>query len=137
MNNSPQDSEQALQKFKQNQASMQNMGRRIVFVIAAANAIFSFFSFFQNWNIISLIVQVVLSVALFCGVAWVRYLFIIGSVLGVVVTIAVLPEIMTDSRVPAGLIILLAANVAFAIASAVLLLANKGVREFLYSQKNG
>lgn len=62
--------EQALRNFEIKQERQMRIGRIIVFIIALVNIISSIFSAFVEFNFISLIVQIALSIALFSGVTY-------------------------------------------------------------------
>ena len=126
--------EQALRNFEIKQERQMRIGRIIVFIIALVNIISSIFSAFVEFNFISLIVQIALSIALFSGVTWVRYFFAVGTALSAVFGLYAL---FTTAELPIFSVVYVLAITLFSIISSILLFANKCVDEFLYSQKNG
>jgi len=133
--------EREYEKFAERQERQFRLGKAIVFTIASLNILFTLLSAFLNFNFFSVIIQIALSIALYMGVAWVRYLFAIGAVLGIFFGIALLVELAglasSGAAVPAWIFILNGVMILFAGASSLLLLFNSAVSEFLYAQKNG
>lgn len=126
------------ERFLERRARRYRTGRAIVATIAALNVLAALVSAVTDLHIravILLIVQFVLSFALLIGVAWVRYLFVIGAGLNAAALIGLLPEY--GSELTGGTTVLLLAEFAVFAASALLLLFHSGVKEFLYKQKNG
>ena len=136
MDNLTQEEKQkAIKEFEAKQVRQYKTGKVIVFMIAAINIIMAFISAFTSFNLLSLIVQVALSIALFMGVSWVRYLFAIAAAMNVIFILFAL--INTAVGLPVYLIIISLLIIAYSVASSLLLLINKSISEFLYSQKNG
>lgn len=125
----------ALAEFEAKQGKRHFIGKLIVMIIALLNILFSVMSAIANFNIFSLIIQITLSIALFLGVTWVRYLFAIGSGLSVMLGFYLLMVVISDP--PVLITVFLVTNMAFNIISSILLFTNKCVSEFLYAQKNG
>lgn len=137
MDNLTQEEKQkAIKEFEAKQVRQYKTGKVIVFMIAAINIIMAFISAFTSFNLLSLIVQVALSIALFMGVSWVRYLFAISSALSVLIILFSFVNISSE-RVPVNVAVVSLIIVAYSVTSTLLLLINKSVSEFLYSQKNG
>lgn len=139
-----------IEEYRAKQERMHQTGKIIVFTIAIIYIVLSIAEFIVSMLSIPhsagpltglilifwLIVQIAWSIALCCGVSWVRYLFVIGAVIGafVIVSDMLLGEILHTS---APAIVLAAALIVYQIACAAVLFASKSVSEFLYSQKNG
>ncbi len=130
---SEQERENALKEFDAKQDRLYKRGRIIVTSIVILNIILTIISSYFNFNIFSLIVQVVMSVALYLGSKWARYLFIFGSAISVL-TLLYAMTIISTVEIPVILITLLICDLIYSIFCCVLLFASKGVSEFLYSQ---
>lgn len=126
---------QLVEEFEVRQRRQFQLGRVIVFAIAGLNVLFVLLSAFAQFNFISLVLNVAVSIALCFGVSWVRYLFIFSSALnilrGLVALIGAAAEL--TPLLALFLILLLAYNVA----SCILLLRSQAVSDFLYAQKHG
>lgn len=124
----------AIEDYKNGQEKQYKSGEIIVTTIAIFHIILGIISFFIDFNIIALFVRIFKSIALYMGVSWVRYLFVIGAGLSVILSLVVI--FPTISGFPMWAIIFNIVNLVYNIASCILLFANKGVSEFLYAQKN-
>lgn len=111
-------------------------GKIIVFTIAGLNVANAIISAFVDFNFISLIIQVAISIALVAGVTWIRYLFVIGAALSVFSNLMFLVG-WDSSYMTGGLAILIVIQIAYAAAACLLLLKSNAVSDFLYAQKNG
>jgi hypothetical protein len=132
---SPEEREEKLTFFEVAQERMYSTGKTIVFTIATINIVLSVISFFIEFNFLPLAVQIALSIALYRGVRWVRYLFAAGAVLSVILILYLLTVVDSDmSFFLVGFFIFM---LVYSISSALLLFANKSVGAFLYAQKNG
>lgn len=133
------DKEQALEAYRQKEASRMRAGRIIVAVIAVPNLLAAVLQAIAQFHLVVLLINIALSVALFCGVSWVRYLFAAFSALDVVAVLYFLLVGADFSDSPyGGLVIgILLVRVAYDVTASVLLFASRSVSEFLYSQKNG
>lgn len=130
-----QEREKVLEEFDAKQERQYKRGRIIVFIIAIVNIIGSIVSSFSNFNLFTLIVQIILSIALLCGVSWVRYLFAAGSALGSILMLYAL--VHAGPNIPAYLTVIAVTYLIYCIISSIVLFVNKSVSEFLYRQKNG
>lgn len=129
--------EQALKEFERKQEIQYKAGKAIVLTIAAVNIIGTLATAVVKFNFFTVIIQIALSIALFCGVSWVRYLFAAGAALSVFITFAVLTGGTIGAGVPVYTVVITVAYLAYSIASCIVLFASKSVSWFLYSQKNG
>ncbi len=127
--------EQEYNRYLARQERQYTMGRAIVFSIASINVIFAILSAFTDFRFFSLIIQVAMSIALFAGVTWVRYLFVIGSALSILLSFMVIAGYAAE--MPWGVLLLTVIQMGFSAGSAILLLRSNAVSDFLYSQKNG
>ncbi len=119
--------EHEYQQFLERQEKQFAIGKVIVFSIAGANVILSIISFAFNFNIIALIIQIILAVALFAGVTWVRYLFAIGAALAIGLRVMLIAEGFM-SELTAGWIVFFVCEMLFYAMSCVLLLASDAVK---------
>ena len=128
--------QQAFEQFEKRQERLYLQGKIIVYVLAILNIIGAIVSAFINLNLITLIIQITLSIALLRGVSWVRYFFAIGSGLSVLLILYLLCAHI-DFSVQSGIVIYLVLTLIYSVASCVVLFTSKSVSEFLYVQKNG
>lgn len=130
--------QQVFEQLEKKEKGLYLQGKIIVYVIAIINIIGAVVSAFTSFNLITLIVQVALSIALLCGVSWVRYFFAIGSgVSGFLALYLLLRHIDFSIQSGIGIVIYLVFTLIYSIASCVVLFMSKSVSEFLYAQKNG
>ena len=130
--------EASYQEFLMRQERQYRLGKGIVFTLAILNILASAGSMVLDFSfrtLFSLGVQIALSIALCCGVSWVRWLFAAGSVLGAAAMLGLLFQPDFWQIGSAFLTVFVFINLAFAIATALLLIFSKAVREFLYGQK--
>jgi hypothetical protein len=127
--------EKTPEQFQAAQERMYHTGKAIVFTIATLNIILSVISFFTDFDFISLIVQIALSIALYRGVRWVKYLFAAGSVISVILILYAFTSGNFD--MPNVLIGFLIFCLIFSVFSAIFLFVSKSVSAFLYAQRNG
>ena len=127
--------QQMILEYEINQQRRYQTGKVIVWVIAMINIVGSIVNFvLMLTGFFNLLVQIAFSIALICGVAWVRYLFAIGAAIGAVVVLITIGYVMQGHM---GLAIFLLAYGAYSVICSILLFANKSVSEFLYGQRNG
>ena len=86
-----------------------------------------------SFDIISLIIQFLFSVGLYRGIRWIRWLFVIGELSGALVMFLLSFNLLTTYQFGINIFaffmgIVLGIN-------GLLLIFNKGVSEFLYSQR--
>lgn len=129
--------EQLKREYEQRQDKRYADGQRIIFWIATINIAGSVLLFFFRFNFISMIIQICLSIALYRGVSWVRYLFAIGAALSVFATLGIIFGEDFGVGIAGWLMLLLFVELVYHVASAVILFTNRSVSEFLYEQKNG
>lgn len=138
---------QAFKQYEINQIKSYNRGRAIIIAIAAVNMIAALVYLIipgSFWaDLISAFISVALSLALFFGVVWVRYLYAISFGVSAfkyfVAAYITVEEMLLGNIGQLGywLIAILVILIAYSIVSALLLLVSKSVSEFLYEQKNG
>ena len=134
--------QQAIEDFEAKQNRRYKRGKALVFVIAGINIIFAISSVILNFNLIKLGIQIALSIALCCGITWVKYLFAIRSAIDAFSSLFLLlggvMDISSSNPKYVGyFVVYLVLALCYSIASTVLLFTSKDISEFLYSQKNG
>jgi len=127
--------EQAMLEFRAGQERRVRVGRRIVLTIAILNIVMSVLSFFIDFNIISLIVQIALSIALIYGVTWVRYYLAIGFGLSGIGALYIAG--LASVRFPLWAVLFFLAYAIFLFGTCVLLFTSKSVSEYMYAKKHG
>lgn len=130
------DREREFERFEVRQQQQYRIGHIIVYSIASIHMISTIVSAFISFNFISFIIQLVLVIALFAGVTWVRYIFVVGAVLSIFIGFTIFAS-GYGSEMPSGLVWFLVVQMVYSAGASVLLLAHSGVKEFLYAQKNG
>ena len=107
-------------------------GKDLILLIIGCNLFFTLITnLFLSFNLLNIIVQVALCLGLYIGIRWIRWLFILGGVAGMLLT---LTQLMAGMSMPFWLLTLLLLNGFCALLSAALLLFNKHVADFLYEQ---
>jgi len=125
--------EQALLEYRQRLDKKIKTGRTVVYVIAIINVVMAGASAAVNFNLISLIVQIVFSVALCAGVAWVRFLFAAGAGFNAITTLMLLTT--AAAELPLWMPFVIVFNVVICAASCVTLFYSESVREFMRARK--
>ncbi|WP_058303619.1 MerR family transcriptional regulator [Gorillibacterium timonense] len=110
-------------------------GKVTVIAIAAINVLLALLSSFYHFRLFSLLISIALSLALFAGVVWVRYLFAAGLALNALSGIYVLAS--SPVPLPGWFIAVMLAEIVYACFACITLLRSQAVSEFLYSQKHG
>jgi len=129
------DRARAYEKFMERERKRYRLGQAIVFTIAALNVVFSLISAVLELRLFSLLIQIALSVALFMGVTWVRYLFVFGAALQIFLGLNLLAN--AGVMLSAGWTAFIVLQMIIAGVSGALLLFSSAVSDFLYTQKNG
>ena len=125
-----------IEEYEKRTIKRYRFGKVAVFTIATLNIIFTILSnIIGSFNIFNIIIQISLSVALFMGVRWVRWFFVAGSVLSIGFTLYALMNLLGQGEIYIGYIIFMILSLIEAAVSGGLLAFNKGVSEFLYSQR--
>lgn len=90
---------------------------------------------FSFLTLATLILQCVLSVSLICGVTWIKYIFASSAFLNIIPAIRNILAVLAAPKIFIPLLILTVVMTAYNIACCVLLMTNKCVEDYLYSQK--
>ena len=118
----------------------EKIGKFVVFGIAGLNAAGSLASWIVRADftyLFTFLVQAGFSIALCCGVRWVRWLFVAGGVIGAASTFLLLIQAADIGGMPAwffayGIFVLLVS-----VLTGILLAWYRPVKEFFYQKKNG
>ena len=126
--------------LKQGEKSLEkhyNNGKIIVLTIAILNVVFSIIgNFIGTWNILNVIVQMGLSLALYNGVRWIWGLFVISAFFtGIFILFALFSYISKGVTSHVGALIWLVLCFINAAVSFVLLAYNKSVSDFFNYKK--
>ena len=136
----PESKQEAFEQYQRRQQKLYNRGQAIVIAIALINIVISIISpivsGFTIGSIFSIVIDVILSVCLIMGVVWVKWLFIITSAIASFVQFLLLYSFINDSSLGVPLFIVCIISLAYRLTCAILLFSNKGVEEYLYSQKH-
>jgi len=130
-----QEKQKAIEEFYAQQEKQYKKGKIIVSTITLLNIIVAIASAFNNFNLLTLIIEISLSIALFCGVRWVRYFFAIEGVLNAVIILYVLMNATVN--IPVYYIIIAVIYMIYYVIRSIILFVSKSVSEFLYIQENG
>ena len=126
--------EQMFIEFETKQAKRLRTGKIIVNAIASVNILMTIFhSIFVSFNLFPFIIQIVLSIALMSGVAWVRYLFAVGAALGAMLILYILA--VGAYFLSPALIIFSIVVATYGIVCSALLFTSKCVSEYIYAVK--
>ncbi|WP_052339170.1 MerR family transcriptional regulator [Gorillibacterium massiliense] len=132
---SKQEREQEYERYLERQRRQMLRGKVTVIVIAVLNVLFSLLSSIFEPHLFSLLINIVLSISLFAGVVWVRYLFAGLLALNVLQGIILMPDI--SDQVPLWAIGFLFIQVVYAATAFYMLVRSEAVSEFLYNKSNG
>ncbi len=127
--------------FEEKQIRMYERGKKLVYLIGGVNIVDSVISFFMNYHLISLCINIALAIALVCGVTWVRYFYVVTGIINVSVLVLALFQVDYSSLNILGLewfqVLYFVVSIVYLVAVPIILLRSKSVEEFLYRQKNG
>lgn len=118
--------EQEYQAFLEREEHRLKTGRIIVIAIAGINILTAIAGSLISFNLFSLLIQSAASIALINRVRWVKYVFIVGSALSVMVNLAILIDPYRPNIPPIGIVLGLL-NMIFAAASCILLVKSRSV----------
>ena len=132
--------EEAYQEYQRRRKRDEKIGKFVVFGIAGLNAAGSLASWIVRADftyLFTFLVQAGFSIALCCGVRWVRWLFVAGGVIGAASTFLLLIQAADIGGMPAwffayGIFVLLVS-----VLTGILLAWYRPVKEFFYQKKNG
>lgn len=137
---SREEKEEAYQEYQRRRKRDEKIGKFVVFGIAGLNAAGSLASWIVRADftyLFTFLVQAGFSIALCCGVRWVRWLFVAGGVIGAASTFLLLIQAADIGGMPAwffayGIFVLLVS-----VLTGILLAWYRPVKEFFYQKKNG
>jgi len=127
------------EQFDKEQRKIYFKGKIIILVIAILNIVCSIVTCalnFNFWTLVALIIQIVLSSALYSGINWVRYLFAAGATIAVFYVFYILGFVYNFNvvRIPNMALYLL--FMAYCIICSIVLFTNKSVSEYIYTRGN-
>lgn len=108
-------------------------GKKIVTAICISNIIIAIVSLGINFNFISLIISIGLTIGLYFGISWVRYFFAINAVSALFYATTILTS-GQNLGLPVTMFCIISA--VYCTAIAICLFINESVSDFLYSQIN-
>lgn len=133
------ESQAALEQFRKKREEMYSKGQAIVVVISVINIIGNILTAFLNFNLLTLIISIALSVALLSGVSWVRYWFAIALAIRAMQILYLLIggniDFSTGTNLGIVIILLLIIYTAYCIFSCIVLFSSNSVTEYMYSKK--
>jgi len=133
----PEQKEHAIQHAKQERERKINIGCVIIYIIAVVSVVLEIISLvLGTGGILSLILQIVFSIALVSGRNWARVLFIIGYAISVVW----LAFSLTNSiayMLPTWVTVYSIIMMVYGVAACIMLFVSKSVNEYMYWAKNG
>ena len=132
--------EQALTEYRKTREKRYKTGKLIITFIVTINVIISLLSFFSSVNKILVFIQLGLSLALYSGASWIRYLLAVingfGALSMLYILLVKVQMNVNDVRVEYIVSVALVSLI-YCVSSCIILISSKSVEEFLYSQKNG
>ena len=131
---SEQDKQKMIDEYEQTSAKQLLTGKIIVCVIAVSSFIFSTISnILFDFNVFDILISYAMAIALFCGVRWIRWLYVASAFISCLTFFSVLASSSTD--IPALGWFIITLGTAYDLVCGVLLAFNKSVSEFLYHQQ--
>ncbi len=137
---SREEKEQAYEDYQRRQQRDAKIGKIVVAIIAGMNVLGSLLSWIIQADfayLFTFLVQVAFSIALCCGVRWVRWLFVVGGALGAFAALVLVVQAAGIPGMPAWYFIYAAFVLLSSVATAIVLAWFRPVREFFYQMKNG
>ncbi len=131
-----------LEEAETSQEKLHARGKTIVLIVAIVHILGAILSAIVQFNLVTLVVQIALAIALLCGVSWVRYLFAVNAGLSYLTSFYLLfigtdftaiPSVIGRFLLGAYLVI----SMLYSVAACVVLFKSKAVSEFLYAQRTG
>lgn len=130
--------QEELEKFEEQQKRSYQRGKMLVFLIAGINIAMTILeNLFLSFNILQLVIQIGLAVALIRGVSWVRYLYAGSGIFMIIIGILILGNDFMFLEAPSVLVLFLVIYFAYIIGTTAILLFSRSVKEFMYQQRNG
>lgn len=128
-----------LEQFEAQQKKQYRTGKILVYLIAGIHILFRIVSWLvSDFKPLGFVVTFLLAAGLVCGVSWVRYLYIVGDVLSILLMIVAIPALVSlEPPLPLALVLILVVLVVYLIVDIVLMTASKSIKEYMYQRKNG
>ena len=128
-----------LEQFEAHQKKQYRTGKILVYLAAGMHIFFRILTLLLSGDFkpFRFVVTLLLDIGLICGVSWVRYFYIVGDVLSILVVIMAIPSLLSLGSIPIAYVLILALVVLYAIVEIVLLATSKSIKEYMYQRKNG
>ena len=127
-----------LEQFEARQKKQYRTGKILVYLIAGIHILFRIVSWLvSDFKPLGFVVTFLLAAGLVCGVSWVRYLYIVGDVLSILLMIVVISYFVSNELLSPVLVLILAVMALYLIVELVLMIMSKSIKEYMYRRKNG
>ena len=127
-----------LEQFEIRQKKQYRTGKILVYLIAGIHILFRIVSWLVSvFKPLGFIVTFLLAAGLLCGVSWVRYFYIVGDVLLILLMIVVISYFVSNELLSPVLVLILAVMALYLIVELVLMITSKSIKEYMYQRKNG
>ena len=129
----------ALEQFETRQKKQYRTGKILVYLIVGIHILFRIVSWLiSDFKPLGFVVTFLLAAGLVCGVSWVRYLYIVGDVLSILLMIVAIPALVSlEPPLPLAPVLILVVIVVYLIVDIVLMAASKSIKEYMYQRRNG
>lgn len=129
-----------IEKHNKSQKRLYMRGKIIVYIIAIINLVDTVITAFTNFNLIVLIISLALTIALLCGVTWVKYFYAITYTLCYIIYLYALSskelQLMEDGSNKTTLIVRLVILTCYTIVTSIVLFKSKAVSEYMYAKRS-
>ena len=127
-----------LEQFDARQKKQYHTGKMLVYLIVGIHILFRIVSWLASaFKPLGFIVTFLLAAGLVCGVSWVRYLYIVGDVLSILLMIVVISYFVSNELLSPVLVLILAVMALYLIVEFVLMITSKSIKEYMYQRRNG
>lgn len=122
---------------KVKQKKQYTIGKTIILIIAIVNLIEAVVFYIIGFDIFSILAQICLSIALYFGVVWARYLYAVCAILYSIELLYLLADLFSTPENPPFGLFLFFIYFIFTVWRGNVLIWNKNISEYLYYKKNG
>lgn len=128
-----------LEQFEARQKKQYRTGKILVYLLAGMHILFRIVSwlFSGDFKPVGFAVTLLMAAGLIYGVSWVRYLYIVGDVISILLVIVAIPSLVSLESLPLAPVLILLVMVLYMIVDLVLMIASKSIKEYMYQRKNG
>lgn len=130
----PEDKEQLAEQYRTEQARKMNLGKTVVLLIVAVNAVLAFVSIFTGFNAILFGARVLMCIALFLGAPGIKPLFAAGALVSVII---ISGNWLNPGDAPMYRVVFNIIDSACLIVSSLILFVDENVSDYLYMKRNG